>query len=77
MRKEYIPAIILYIAAALLFVAAAVCLVIEHYTWATWLLIGIAIMLFASSKLVQIGNKLREDEENKGQKEETENDKYE
>jgi Kef-type K+ transport system membrane component KefB len=77
MRKEYIPAIILYIAAARFFVAAAVCLVIEHYTWATWLLIGIAIMLFASSKLVQIGKKLREDEENKGQKEETENDKYE
>lgn len=77
MRKEYIPAIILYIAAALFFVAAAVCLVIAHYTWATWLLIGIALMLFASSKLVQIGKKLREDEENKGQKEETENDKYE
>lgn len=77
MRKEYIPAIILYIAAALFFIAAAVCLVIEHYTWATWLLIGIALMLFASSKLVQIGKNLREDEENKGQKEETENDKYE
>ena len=72
MRKEYIPAIILYIAAALFFVAAAVCLVIAHYTWATWLLIGIALMLFASSKLVQIGKKLREDEENKGQKEDDE-----
>ncbi len=63
MRREYLPAIILYAISFAFFVASVVCLVISHYTWATWLLIGIAIMLSASSRLVNIGRRLREQDE--------------
>ena len=35
----------------------------HSHHWATFLLLGAAVMLFASSKLVNIGKKLREEEE--------------
>ncbi len=63
MRKEYLPAILLYVASALFFVASGVMLYKSNIHWATVLLLGIAVMLFASSSLVKIGKKLREDEE--------------
>lgn len=66
-RKEYLPAILLYIASAVFFIASVILLVNKNIHWATVLLLGIVTMLFASSRLVKIGNKLREDEE-KGQK---------
>lgn len=75
MRKEYIPAIVWYVISAILYVAAVVCLFLQSYHWATFLLLGMVVMLFASSKLTSIGKELREAEENKVQKEETENDK--
>lgn len=61
MRKEYIPAIVIYVASALLYVTAAVLLFIQNHHWATFLLLGIATMLFASSKLVNIGKKFNKE----------------
>lgn len=66
MDKEYIPAIILYVLSAILLVLALILLIIDHSSWATWMLGGVVIMLIASSKLVKIGKMLRErEEENK------------
>ena len=66
MDKEYIPAIILYVLSAILLVLALIFLIIDHSSWATWMLGGVVIMLVASSKLVKIGKMLRErEEENK------------
>ena len=62
MRKEYIPAIVWYVISAILYIAAVVLLFLHSYHWATFLLLGIATMLFASSRLVNIGKKLREEE---------------
>ena len=62
MRKEYLPAIILYVASAVFYVAAAIMLLTHNHHWATVLLFGIITMLFASSRLVKIGKKLREEE---------------
>ena len=63
MRKEYLPAILIYIASAIIYVVAAVMFFRHNHHWATVLLFGIVTMLFASSRLVKIGRKLREDEE--------------
>ena len=63
MRKEYLPAILIYIASAILYIAAAVMFFMHNHHWATVGLFGIITMLFASSRLVKIGRKLREDEE--------------
>ena len=67
-RKEYLPAILLYVASAIFYIAAAVMFFTHNYHWATVLLFGILFMLFASSRLVKIGNKLREDEEREEEK---------
>lgn len=64
MDKEYLPAIALFVLSAIALVAAAVLLVLDHTSWATWLLGGVVIMLVASSKLVKIGKALQEREEN-------------
>ena len=71
MQKEYIPAILLYIFSALLYAGAVACIFMDSHHWATLVLLGAALMLFASSQLVKIGKKLREKEESKEQKEET------
>ena len=63
MRKEYTPAIILYVISAIFYVVSAYCAVIDNHHWATIGLFGIIIMLFASSRLVKTGNKLREEDE--------------
>lgn len=63
MRKEYLPAILVYVVSAILYVVAAVMFFKHNHHWATVLLLGIVTMLFASSQLVKIGRKLREDEE--------------
>ena len=63
MRKEYIPAIVWYIISAILYVAAAVLLFLHSHHWATFLVLGLTVMLFASSKLVKIGKNLREQDE--------------
>ena len=62
MRKEYTPAIILYIVSAVFYLAAVVGLIIDSHHWATFLLAGVLVMLLASSKLVKIGKKLGEKE---------------
>ena len=62
-RKEYLPAILIYVLSAALFIAAAVMFFTQNIHWATFLLLGIVVMLVASSRLVKIGKKLREDEE--------------
>ena len=64
MRKEYLPAILIYIASAILYIVAAVMFFTHNHHWATVVLFAIITMLFASSRLVKIGRKLREDEEN-------------
>lgn len=61
-RKEYLPAILIYIASALFFVTALIMFFTNNHHWATILFIGIAVMLFASSRLVNIGRELREDD---------------
>lgn len=63
MRREYLPAILIYVASALLFVVAAVMLFTKNIHWATVLLLGIVVMLVASSQLVKIGKRLREEDE--------------
>lgn len=63
MRREYAPAIILYVISAIFCVVSAYCAVIDNHHWATVGLLGIIIMLFASSRLVKIGNKLRKEDE--------------
>lgn len=63
MRKEYIPAIVWYVISAILYAVAVLCLFLHSHHWATFLVLGLAVMLFASSKLVNIGKKLREEEE--------------
>ena len=63
MRKEYTPAIILYIVSAVFYIAAVLGAFIDSHHWATFLLGGAVIMLLASSKLTKIGKQLREDEE--------------
>ena len=67
MRKEYLPAIIIYVASAIFYIASAVMFFTKNHHWATVLLLGIVAMLFASSQLVKIGRKLREDEEKEGE----------
>ena len=68
MRKEYIPAIVWYVISAILYVAAVLFLFLHSHHWATFLVLGVAVMLFASSKLVNIGKKLREEDENQNDK---------
>ncbi len=63
MRKEYTPAIILYVVSAIFYIAAVLGVFIDSHHWATFLLGGAVIMLLASSKLTSIGKKLREEEE--------------
>lgn len=64
MDKEYLPAIVLFVLSAIALVAAAILLILDHTSWATWLLGGVVIMLVASSKLVKIGKVLQEREKN-------------
>ncbi len=66
MRKEYLPAILIYIASAILFVASVVLLFLKSIHWATFLVLGVAAMLVASSLLVKIGKKLRDKDEREG-----------
>ena len=63
MRKEYTPAIILYVVSAVFYLAAVIGLIIDSHHWATFLLGGAVMMLLASSKLTSIGKKLRQEEE--------------
>ena len=62
-RKEYLPAILIYVLSAALFIAAAVMFFVKNIHWATFLLLGIVVMLVASSQLVKIGKRLREEDE--------------
>ena len=61
MRKEYFPAIAIYALSALLFAASAVLAYFDSVHWATVGLVAVLLLLFASSRLVKIGNKLREE----------------
>lgn len=67
MRKEYLPALLLYGASFIFFVAAIVGYIFSNIHASTWLVLGFALLLFASSRLVKIGKKLREDEEKEGE----------
>ena len=62
-RKEYLPAILLYIVSAALFISAVIMLFTKSIHWATVLLLGIILILVASSRLVKIGKRLREEDE--------------
>jgi hypothetical protein len=62
MRKEYLPAILLYVLSAALYAVAVALLLLKNYHWATFLVGGVIVMLFASSRLVKIGRRLREDD---------------
>ena len=68
MRKEYLPAILIYVASAVLCIVAAVMFFVNNYHWATVGLFGIILLLFASSRLVKIGKFLREQDENEENK---------
>ena len=61
-RKEYLPAILLYVISAIAFIASLILLYIKSIHWATVLFVAVGIMLWASSLLVKIGNKLRKEE---------------
>lgn len=63
MRKEYLPAILIYIVSAVFYITAAIMFFTHNYHWATFLFLGVAVMLFASSRLVKIGKELREEDE--------------
>lgn len=63
MRKEYSPAMVVYAISFGFCVAAAICFFTKDINWATWLVIGIGLLVFASSLLTKAGKKLREDEE--------------
>ena len=65
-RKEYLPAILLYVISAIAFIASLILLYIKSIHWATFLLLGIILMLVASSQLVKIGKRLRK-EDDKGE----------
>ena len=62
-RKEYLPAILIYVASAICFIVAIVLMFMKNIHWSTFILLGIAIMIFASARLVKIGNRLREEDE--------------
>ena len=62
-RKEYLPAILIYVVSAICFAVAIVLMFRKNIHWSTFVLLGIVVMTYASSVLVKIGNKLREDEE--------------
>ena len=64
MRKEYTPAIVLYVISAIFYIASAYCAIIDNHHWATIGFVGIIVMLLASSMLVKIGNKFRKQDEN-------------
>ena len=67
-RKEYLPAILIYIVSATCFIVALVLMFRKNIHWSTFVLLGIVVMTYASSVLVKIGNKLREDEEREEKK---------
>ena len=63
MRKEYTPAILMYVVSALFFIAAVLGAINDNVMWATWLSLGSLWMILASSKLTSIGKQLREEDE--------------
>ena len=67
-RKEYLPAILIYVVSAICFIVALVLMFRKNIHWSTFVLLGIVVMTYASSVLVKIGNKLREDEEREEKK---------
>ena len=67
-RKEYLPAILIYVVSAICFAVAIVLMFRKNIHWSTFVLLGIVVMTYASSVLVKIGNKLREDEEREAKK---------
>lgn len=62
-RKEYLPAILIYIVSAICFIVALVLMFRKNIHWSTFVLLGIVVMTYASSVLVKIGKKLREEDE--------------
>lgn len=62
-RKEYLPAILIYVVSAICFIVALVLMFRKNIHWSTFVLLGIVIMTYASSVLVKIGKKLREEDE--------------
>ena len=62
-RKEYLPAILIYIVSAICFIVALVLMFRKNIHWSTFVLLGIVVITYASSVLVKIGKKLREEDE--------------
>lgn len=62
-RKEYLPAILIYVVSAICFIVALVLMFRKNIHWSTFVLLGIVVMTYASSVLVKIGKKLREEDE--------------
>ena len=62
-RKEYWPAILIYVVSAICFIVALVLMFRKNIHWSTFVLLGIVVMTYASSVLVKIGKKLREEDE--------------
>ena len=62
-RKEYLPAILIYVVSAICFIVALVLMFTKNIHWSTFVLLGIVVMTYASSVLVKIGKKLREEDE--------------
>ena len=67
-RKEYLPAILIYVVSAICFAVAIVLMFRKNIHWSTFVLLGIVVMTYASSVLVKIGNKLREKDEKSSDK---------
>ena len=62
-RKEYLPAILIYVVSAICFIVALVLMFRKNIHWSTFVILGIVVMTFASSVLVKIGRRLREEDE--------------
>lgn len=69
MHKKYIPVMLIYTVSFSFFVAAAIGFFTSDINWATYLLIGFLLLLFASSRIVKVGKKLREEEESEDNRE--------
>ena len=62
-RKEYLPAILIYVVSAICFIVALVLMFRKNIHCSTFVILGIVVMTFASSVLVKIGRRLREEDE--------------
>lgn len=77
MRKEYIPAMLMYTASFCFFVAAAFGAFTDNTMWSAWLCFGSAMLCIGSANLTAAGKRIREEEEKQEQNGEDEHEETE